>query len=211
MHQVVRQLVKVLQQDGDDLLQAGLDACPLLVALSVIGAIRGPSLFKLLAVGEEVVQGAHDQIDGLDLEVVLSIFDLVDLIAEERAQRAPDRVLVLLNHLEEWIRLLLESVELPLVDLRVVVEVVDVFDKTFSDVLQDESYYVLHILVIEDSRKDLNGLLDAEVLLALLAVRLVLVDLVAALVFVALEDAFVGLDAALDGWIGLQHVVFNVV
>ena len=66
-------------------------------------------------------------------------------------------------------------------------------------------------MVIEDSRKDLNGLLDAEVLLALLAVRLVLVDLVAALVFVALEDAFVGLDAALDGRISLQHVAFNVV
>ena len=40
MHQVVSQLVEVLQQDGDDLLQAGLDASLLLVALRVIVATK---------------------------------------------------------------------------------------------------------------------------------------------------------------------------
>lgn len=107
---------------------------------------------------------------------------------------------MLLDHLEKGVRFVLQALYVSRTHLRTVVKVEDVLDEAFSDVYKDQTVHIIHITIAKQGRKDLDGLIDVQLVFARHVVQLHLGLL---LIEVPLEDALVGLDAALDSGVVL--------
>ena len=83
LSQILGQFEEILEQDGNDLLQAVLNV--ILHYLALLPHALPTTLVGFFRLGEQVVKTANNQVDRLDLEIVLSILNLMDLVPEEGA------------------------------------------------------------------------------------------------------------------------------
>ena len=105
--QVVGQLKKVLEQDSYDLLQQSLDTLQKFFVLIAPSLVLSWRVIWLVLI-EQVRKSAHNQVYCLDLEFVVALSQILDLVPKKSSQGRPDRLLMLTDHLEERVCLLLK-------------------------------------------------------------------------------------------------------
>ena len=134
------------------------------------------------------------------------MLQLLDLVSKQGTQGLPNRLLILSDHLEERVCLLLQLFELLRGDRLTVIEENDVLNQALCDIFKDQLAHVENVIVLEDPGENRNRLLDAEFYRLVCAVFPTIV-----FVLEAKKDALVGMDEGDDSWVVSWHVVLHVI